>query len=514
MIKKIVLLVLCSTSVYATTLYVDLNSPSPTPPYTNWGTAATNIQDAVDAAVHGDTVVVTNGHYYLSSEITIAKNITVQSVNGPTDTIVDGLWSVTCFQCPYGGGSQSVLSGFSIINGFGRDGGGVYSYYPSTEITNCIISGCFAEQNGGGVYKGTVRNSIITDNMSLFGSGGGMYYGYAYDCIITSNTCDNAGAGVCTGLEIQNCVIAGNRSGSDGGGMYGSSAISCVVRDNSAGDSGGGCSASSVFNCLIVNNRSELDGGGLYEGAASSCTVVGNFAGGEGAGTQETGLYNSIIYYNHGLNANFGTTAFCCAPELTSGLNGNISVTPLFVDNTNNFRLATGSPCIDVGLNGYASQPTDLDGNARIVNLRADIGAYEYQDIFSSSDDDGDGLTNGEEVSIGTNTQSPDSDGDGFDDFTEIERGWNPLVPDEWIVPYITNNPTSFDLPLSGGVIDVAVGQMLLSTTNGEARLSIQLEQSEDLVIWTNASDAVEWILPVDATKQFFRVRSGPTNAP
>src|SRR5215831_9527120 len=91
------LVTMLSFHATATTRYVDVNSANPVSPYTNWATAATVIQDAVDAAQSSDLVLVADGVYKtggrvysegLTNRVVVNKAIRLQSVNGPDVTII------------------------------------------------------------------------------------------------------------------------------------------------------------------------------------------------------------------------------------------------------------------------------------------------------------------------------------------------------------------------------------------------------------------------------------------
>ena len=79
--------------------YVDANSLMPVAPYGSWSSAAHVIQDAIDAAVPGDEIIVTNSTYAtggkagsgsIVNRVAVNKAITVRSVNGPEWTHIRG----------------------------------------------------------------------------------------------------------------------------------------------------------------------------------------------------------------------------------------------------------------------------------------------------------------------------------------------------------------------------------------------------------------------------------------
>ena len=167
--------------------YVSPVSPTPTAPYTNWTSAARNIQDAVDAAGPGDTILVTNGVYAtggrafgssLTNRVTINKPLVVESVNGPLVTVIQGNRTIGngAVRCVYLT-NNTTLMGFTLANGgthntgssFDQNGGGAWCERSNAVISGCIFTNNTANIEGGGAFDGILNNCLLLGNSASRG---------------------------------------------------------------------------------------------------------------------------------------------------------------------------------------------------------------------------------------------------------------------------------------------------------------------------------------------------------
>jgi hypothetical protein len=337
-------LALLAFNTSATVLYVDASCANPTPPYAGWSTAATNIQDAVDAATDGDFVLVTNGVYQtggrvvygsLTNRVVINKLITMQSVNGPAVTVIQGCQDPNSIngdvavRCAYLTNGAS-FSGFTLTNGATLNdqfeslddrlysGGGIYCESLTAIISNCIITSCSASDTGGGAVGGTLNNCVLTNSSSFIGGGAGD--NTLNNCVLASNSAFYGG-GIYNSLA-NNCLFAGN-SGNTGGGAYYSTLTNCLLTANSAPYSGG-ADTCTLNNCTLTGNSASY-AGAVGSSTVNNCALAGNSASFNGGGAYSCFLTNCVLSGNSGYyggGAELSTLQSCVLSSNTAALNG------------------------------------------------------------------------------------------------------------------------------------------------------------------------------------------------
>ena len=228
---SLLLVITCSRAFAGKTLYVDDDGPAD----------FNNIQAGIDASVDGDTVLVAPGTYTGEGNRDIdfkGKAITVKSEEGPQACIIDCQGSENeqhrGFYFHNGEDANSVVQGFTIINGYATRGGGIFCEKASPHILDCLITENTAVENGGGIEcdyaSPTIKHCIIRNNTAY--RGGGVRIGKVAsdgrglsllvemtNCLITGNT--GCGIVVSSGTTILNCTIFGNRGDRGGGIRFG-----------------------------------------------------------------------------------------------------------------------------------------------------------------------------------------------------------------------------------------------------------------------------------------------------
>ncbi len=302
------------------------------------------IQAGINAASNGDTVVVADGIYTGGGNKNLnfnGKAITVRSSQGPLNCIIDCENDGNGFFFENGEEGDSVVDGFTIINGRATYGGGIYIEECSPTILNCILLNNKGERPGG-----------------VDGYGGGIY---CYDDVLVDVVIPWIEHGPCK-PTIANCIFAEN-SADYGGGIYNYS------------DGFLSTTEPAVINCTFAGNHSDLEGGGMYNWQ-SEPTVKNSIFWGDTCGT----FYPEI--------RNISCSPFITYCDIQGGYSGtgNIDADPLFVDE-GDYHITLGSPCIDVGTDAGVYE--DMDGDARPLLDGFDMGADEYSEPCWDGDFDG-----------------------------------------------------------------------------------------------------------------------------
>lgn len=369
------------------------------------------IQQGINNAVNGDTVLVHSGNYVENINFS-GKNIVVASQYLTTNDTTY-ISTTVIASSPNANLNSSVVTfennettsaqliGLTLLNGggnyriLGADhvfyGGGVYCYNASPLLSHLVIKNNTPEC-GGGVFlyssNTTIENCVIEDNT----------------CNSIASAAPNAGAAIAT-WNCQNVIIRNTR-----------------IQNNNAERAGGAIytltSNATIVNCLITGNHSNVMGAAFYSDSWSNVNIINSTVCGNlcdpGPGLRGSGVMycldsakvqinNSIFYNNqpaaivcqftYSLNeisvshSDFEGGADSIITNnngnnvTVNWLNGNINTNPVFVNTAlNDYHLQPTSPCINTGdTTGVSSiPPIDLDSNNRFYGI-IDMGCYEFQ---------------------------------------------------------------------------------------------------------------------------------------
>ncbi len=317
-----------------------------------------SIQAAIDAAADGDEIIVSPGTYYENIRFN-GKNVILRSTDptSPTvvaSTILDGNQSGSVIVFSGSELPSCIISGFTITNGNGFNGGAVEGNTTYATIQNNIISGNTSAYTCAiGGLNGTIQNNLIINNSGHQVIGG----------------CDGT---------IQNNIIAHN----DANGFF--ACYSFILNNTIYGNSGFGFYNGDGFicNCIIWGNGD----GQLYGSSTPLYSCIQDWAGGGNSNISADPRFADpsnndfhLLPDSPCINAGY---AFYLAQEYAADIDGEC-------------RLAGGA--VDIGADEHNS-PLDKDGD-----LLSDSDETAHGTSIANFDTDADGLSDGAEILRGTN---------------------------------------------------------------------------------------------------------------
>jgi len=352
-------------------------------PYTNWTTAARDIQTAVNSAGDGDTIYVADGTYNIDEVIVVDKPVTIKGVNGAK-------W---CTIRRTGGncGIASLIATNALLEGFTIRAGNL------TSLEHGGAGGVYLD-NGAQIW-----NCIVTENTSTVS--------YCAGGITLRN-----------GSAAINCAVLGNYGGpkvSNAGGVLlesGSRLVNCTVYGNYL---------------LSISWVSPTVGcGGVWQATTGSTVYVENSIvwGNSYCGPPTFGGVAAPDLYSLG---HMVVRHSCYSSQAFADIQDDCFMwDPGFADSDNgDYQLREDSYGVNAGEKELNATTNDVAGNPRVSRGQIDLGAYEYVNPrprvmgWVTHEDTGEAVA-GVSVAFSGGAGSADTDAKGFYCLV-LTNGWN-----------------------------------------------------------------------------------------
>ncbi|PVX26764.1 MAG: hypothetical protein CW716_05285, partial [Candidatus Bathyarchaeum sp.] len=241
------------------------------------------IQEAINHAQEGDTIVVKDGTYY--ENVTVNKSLTIESQNGAENTIVCTLEPETGKHVFRIEADNVVIKGFTLSGITGWSNHGIYL----REVENCVISDNICVNNSAGINLYNSHSNLIENN-NLSNNQDGLYMHQSHNNSIIGNVASKstAGTGICLGFSSYNKIVNNTANENRGAGIelmeHGTSnnliagnifssnrlkGIQLFAADNNR----------IVNNTILNNSKGIFLRGGSKNNVVASNTILGNSVG-------------------------------------------------------------------------------------------------------------------------------------------------------------------------------------------------------------------------------------------
>lgn len=304
------------------------------------------IQQGIDASIDRDTVLVQPGSYHENLNFN-GHNIVLGSLFLTTGdegfvatTIIDGDSSGAAITLSNFESSSALITGFTVTDGGGVQGGGIICDQSGPTISHNLIVENYGE-SGGGIYC-IGADPVINDNRFMANITGGI------GCFrsrpkITGNLFMGNIAELGGAIYLENspeAIIVGNNITRnfgllDGAGIYCNTSDAVItgnqITENIAGRGAGiFCLSSSptLTGNTISHNQAEINGGGFYldhsDPVMGNNIVAGNLANYLGAGLfcnhSNPLIINCTVTGNWAVSRGGGIYNFYALPEIVNSI--------------------------------------------------------------------------------------------------------------------------------------------------------------------------------------------------